>query len=371
MHHTLKEIIKRSPHLDWMEKGTCFLTLHGSRAYGTFNEDSDYDFKGVAIPPKKYFYSSQYKFEQAELKDPAPDTVIYEIRKFFNLAMANNPSVIEVLFTDPSDHQYANEIGKILLDNKQKFLSKKAKFSFSGYAISQLQRMKLHYSYHNNPIKEPPTRKEFGLPERTLIPKDQLAAANASIEKELDKFNFDFLDGIDEPSKIELRSVMYTMLTELKLSGEDKWLACAKKVGLDDNFIELMQKERAYENKKRDWTNYQTWKTNRNPERAKLEAKYLYDCKNAYHLVRLMKECREILTSGTLTVKRADDREELLAIRNGAWTYEQVLEWAEKEDAAMDELYKTSTAVPHSCNKEELDNLCIELVEKGLMLHGK
>jgi hypothetical protein len=98
----LAKIIDKSPHLKWMERGTIFITLHGSRAFNTHIETSDYDYKGVAIPPKQYFLGLQHRFEQAELKDP--DTVIYEIRKFFSLASACNPSVIETLYTDPADH---------------------------------------------------------------------------------------------------------------------------------------------------------------------------------------------------------------------------------------------------------------------------
>jgi uncharacterized protein len=356
-------IAERSPHLGWIKDKTVYITRHGSKAYGTDVEGSDEDFKGITIPTKEYFLGSQNKFEQAELHEP--DAVIYEIRKFFNLAAASNPNVIEVLYTDPSDHILVDPIGEIILNNRDNFLSKRIKHTFSGYAISQLKRIKLHRRYLLNPPKVFPTRKDFGLPEQSLIPQDQLLAAESEIQKELDKLNFDFMEELSEPMKISIRNTIVELLANLKLNSDTQWLGAARKVGMDDNFIEIMQRERAYKNIKTEWDNYQTWKKNRNPKRAADEAKYGIDCKHSYHLIRLMKMCREILTTGKVIVKRPD-REELLEIRNGQWSYEKIVEFAENEDKALQEIYNTCTILPKIPNQKLIDNLCIQLVEKSL-----
>src|SRR5271156_6546414 len=96
-HPVLDTIVKHSPHLGWIEDRTVLLVRHGSHAYGTNTPASDEDFKGIAIPPKNYFLGTMHRFEQAELKAPEPDAVIYDIRKFFNLAADCNPNIIEVL----------------------------------------------------------------------------------------------------------------------------------------------------------------------------------------------------------------------------------------------------------------------------------
>ena len=240
--------------LDWLPERTIYLSRHGSHAYGTNVETSDEDFKGIAIPPKQYFLGCQFRFEQAELKDP--DAVIYEIRKLFNLAANNNPNIFEVLYTDPSDHILVTPACQKILDNRDKFLSKRVRYTFSGYAFCQLKRIKFNRRWLLNPAKEPPTRKELGLPEHTLIPQDQLMAAQAEIKKELDKFQFDFMEDLGESNKIMIREVMGQMLAELKISSEDHWMAAARKIGFDDNFILLMQKEREYTGKKREWDQY-------------------------------------------------------------------------------------------------------------------
>jgi predicted nucleotidyltransferase len=364
-HPVLDIIVKKSPHLSWMEDRTVLLVRHGSHAYGTNTAASDEDFKGIAISPKKYFLGTMSRFEQADLKAPDPDAVIYDIRKFFNLAADCNPNIIEVLHTDPADHFLVDPIGEIILEHKDAFLSKKIKHTFLGYSVAQLKRIKTHKRWIMDPPKTPPTRAELGLPEQTLIPQDQMVAAMAEIQKEMDRFQFDFMEGMEESAKIGLRNTVSEMLAELKITSDQHWESAARKIGLSDNLIQVMQRERQYTSAKREWDQYQNWRKTRNPMRAALEEKYGYDTKHAYHLVRLIRMCREILTTGKVIVKRPD-REELLAIRNGAWSYDQLIEFADSEDKALAELYLTSTALPKTPDKEMLDQLCIKLVERSL-----
>jgi predicted nucleotidyltransferase len=341
------------------------LVRHGSHAYGTNTATSDEDFKGIAIPPKPYFLGGAQVFKQAELKAPDPDAVIYDIRKFFDLAAQCNPNIIEVLHTSPEDHFLVDDIGATILEHRNDFLSKKIKHTFLGYSVSQLKRIVGHKKWIMNPPGHEPTRVEFNLPESTLIPQDQLTAAQAEIRKELDKFNFDFMEDLEEPTKLEIRLAMETMLAELKITAEQHWMSAARKIGLSDNFIEIMQHERQYTSARRDWENYQKWKETRNKARATLEEKYGYDTKHAYHLVRLIRMCREVLTTGKVIVKRPD-REELLAIRNGVWSYEKLIEFAEKEEKELNILYATCNVLPKEPNRKKLEQLCIQLVEKSL-----
>lgn len=364
-HPVIDLVIQKSPHMKWMAKGTCLLVRHGSHAYGTNTPTSDEDFKGVAIPPKQYFLGTMHRFEQAELKAPDPDAVIYDIRKFFALASDCNPNIIEVLHTAPEDHFIVDDIGEEILANKDIFLSKRIKHTFLGYSVSQLKRIQTHKRWLMDPPTHQPTRAEYKLPETTLIPADQLMAAQAEVQKELDRFQFDFMDGLEESQKIEIRNIMSEMLAELKITADMHWMSAARKIGLSDNFIEIMQHERQYASAKREWDQYQNWKLTRNQARAALEAKYGYDTKHAYHLVRLIRMCREVLETGKVIVKRPD-REELLAIRNGAWTYDQLIGFAEREELELNLLYNNSTILPKQPDREKIDQLCIKLVEKAL-----
>ena len=123
--HEIFDLISKSkPDLSWAGDRTIFLTIHGSRAYGTNLPESDTDIKGIIIPPKEYYLGALHKLEQIELKNPYPDAALYEIRKFFTLAMNNNPNLIEVLHTDPSDHLIVSPMGEEILEHKNEFLSK-------------------------------------------------------------------------------------------------------------------------------------------------------------------------------------------------------------------------------------------------------
>lgn len=348
--------------LTWLQDATILLVTHGSHAYGLSTPTSDLDIKGVCIPPPAYFHGFLKRFEQAEAKEP--DLVIYEVRKFFGLAADCNPNIIEVLWTDASDHRLVTEAGRRLLDARKLFLSRKARHTFAGYAHAQLRRIQLHHRWLKNPPTSRPTRSEYGLPERTVIPQDQLAAAQAAITKKLATWQLDDMTDLDPAARIAIHNAMTEMLAEMKLSADDTYRAAARSLGYDENFIRLLDLERQYLSRQREFEQYESWKTHRNPARAALEARYGYDTKHASHLVRLMRMCREILETGEVVVKRPD-AEELRAIRGGAWDYERLVAWAAEQDASLDEVARRSP-LPHAPDREALDALCVDLVEAHL-----
>lgn len=339
----IENLFSRFTSLPWLRERTIFLTRHGSHAYGTNTPTSDLDVKGVAVPPANYFLGFHQKFEQAESrthegKPTDADLVVYDIRKFFNLAADCNPSIIEVLFTDPIDWLHVAPPSGKLLGNRDLFLSRKARHTFSGYAVSQLKRIKTHRRWLLHPPKAPPTREEYGLGQTREVPKEQLGAAEAALRKELD------MQGGPPPF--------------------DEQAAAARKLGYDDNFIDYLRREQQYRRARQEWDQFQTWKAQRNPARAAIEAQFGYDCKHACHLVRLLRMCGEILATGRVLVRRPD-AEELLAIRRGAWTYDQLIEWSEREDAAMGEI-EARSPLPKAPDRHRLDALCVEIAESML-----
>jgi hypothetical protein len=77
--------------------------------------------------------------------------------------------------------------------------------------------------------------------------------------------------------------------------------------------------------------------------------------------------CREILTTGKVIVKRPD-REELLAIRDGAMSYEQLIEWADAQENELATVYQTTTAIPKTPNEKAIDALCEDSIRSFLQL---
>ena len=364
-HEVLDTIIKNGPHLSWMEKNTIFLTVHGSIAYGLNTPESDIDVRGVCIPPKEYLHGFNKTFDQAILEAPHPDCTIFSLKKFFSLTSANNPNTLELLFVEPEDHIYVGDIGRILLDNRDAFLSKLIKERYIGYSKAQAHRIKNHRRWLLNPVEAPPSRQEMGLPEKPQIEKNQFDAIKALIRTKLDSWTPDF-EPFSDSQKIYLQGKVSDILSEMEITRDDSWAAAARTIGLDDNIVHIIKKEKEFENKLEDWGNYLKWKKSRNPKRAAMEAKFGFDLKHGCQLARLLDLGKIALETGKLPVKvSTTDREKLMAIKTGGWTFDQLIEYADKIEEEVKEAYKNSKLL-NQPNINFLDKLCGQLTEMSL-----
>lgn len=129
------DFLRTNPHLG---NNIIILGLGGSHAYGTNVEGSDLDVRGCALNSKSEILTNE-NFEQFDNKDT--DTTIYAFNKLIHLLSNCNPNVIELLGLKPEHYLYLSPIGQELLDHKKLFLSKRAIYSFGGYADSQLRRL--------------------------------------------------------------------------------------------------------------------------------------------------------------------------------------------------------------------------------------
>lgn len=110
--------------------------LGGSHAYGTATKDSDEDWRGVyAAPTRATWHLSE---PQQTIHRETPDLACHELAKFCRLAVSCNPNVLETLFIEQP--HFLRREGKWLRENRDLFLSRKAKLTYGGYAQSQLQK---------------------------------------------------------------------------------------------------------------------------------------------------------------------------------------------------------------------------------------
>jgi predicted nucleotidyltransferase len=296
-----------------------FMTVAGSRMYGTDTSASDVDKRGVCVPPRIVVMGFERNFNQQEF--PNEDTTVFSLQKFMKLAVDCNPNIIELLFAPEKTIETIHPTWERLLERRQDFLSAKAYHTFTGYAHSQLKRIKGHRAWLQNPPTHQPTREEFGLTQ-----------AGQGV-RELAR-------GID--------------LSEIA-----------------PETMQVIEKEKRYKGALTTWNQYQKWKKERNPARAALEAAHGLDTKHAMHLMRLLRMGKEILTTGKISVRRPD-AEELLAIRNGAWTYDELVDSAEALKAKLDKVYEDKTyVVPFGPPKVELSDFCVELHDYHWTHHSK
>jgi predicted nucleotidyltransferase len=262
--------------IKWIKDKTFFLTIHGSIAYGLDTPESDIDVRGITCIPREYVFGFNKTFNEYIASDPL-DCTIFNIKKFFNLTSQGNPNTLELLFTEPEHHIYVDKLGEMLLQYRDSFLSKQLKERYIGYSKAQAHRIKQHRSWLLNPIETLPVRQDFGLSDRSLIPKNEFQVIKHLINKKLESWSPDF-EPFSESQKIYLKNKVADILSEMNICHNDKWMCAARSIGLSENFIEILKKEKQFENKIEEYKNYQKWKINRNPKRAALEAKYGFDC---------------------------------------------------------------------------------------------
>lgn len=365
---------------------THLLAIAGSRAFGVHHADSDVDVKGVAIPPAAWFHGCMRQFDQAtdadaissfvgDLRDDERDVVsrtklegtVFDLRKFLRLAAEANPNILEVLFCRDEEVRLLTAVGCRLREARTLFLSARARHIFAGYATAQLKRIETHRRWLLHPPDREPVRGDFDLPERTVIPADQLAAAAAAIRSRVDTWDVN-LSALAEPERLDLQARIAALVAELQITQEDRWRAGARAIGIDENFLLLLDRERRYKGARTQWEQYHHWKEHRNAARAEGEARFGYDVKHGAHLYRLLKMCREILLAGEVHVWRGDlDADVIHAIRRGEWSYDRLVGWAKEADAELGDIYTSRRyVVPDTPDRDAVDALCVELVETAL-----
>lgn len=150
--------------------------MMGSISYGVSTDNSDIDVYGFCIPPKDLIFphiigeipgfgKQTNRFEQYQqhhIKDENTkkeyDLSIYNIVKYFQLCMENNPNMIDSLFVPQFCILHITSLGNMVRDNKHLFLHKGCWHKFKGYAYSQLHKM----TTKNPEGKRIETIKKFG-----------------------------------------------------------------------------------------------------------------------------------------------------------------------------------------------------------------
>lgn len=290
------------------------LGLAGSYSYGTNNESSDIDIRGITLNRKSDLIGLT-NFEQ--YTDMQTDTVIYSFTKMITLLLNCNPNTIELLGLNPEHYLYLHPLGQELLDNAHLFLSKRAIHSFGGYADAQLRRLQNALARDSYPQSEK---------EKHIY--NSVKNAMYDFRRRYEPFeNGAIRIYTDKAVNPELETELYidTTLTHYPLRDyQNIWneMHCIVK-----NFDKLGKR-----NHKKDDNHLN---------------------KHAMHLIRLFIMALDILEKGEIRTYRRDEHQLLMQIRNGAYQnsdstfrkefyellndYEKRLEYAAAHTALPDE----------------------------------
>ena len=357
-----------------IENKVILLALTGSHSYGMATEESDMDYKGIFVAPKTKYYGL-YNIEQKdsgwsepgngkfEFLDNNKDTVIYEIKKYIKLAAKCNPNILELLFEDPIFYKFVTPIGKKLIANRRLFLSKKVKYTYSGYAFAQIKKLKTHRKWLLNPIIIKPQIKDYVENDNILLDKREL---NAFLEYLflLMRNNIEFFEEEKEFYELLTHRIDYKGLLKNKLMPNEVKEYVQELTSASDNFMGRLTQTQQYYKDLKEYHNYQSWLKQRNPKRAELERKCGYDGKHAAHCLRLLNMGNEILLTGELNVNRERiDAFLLKDIRFGKLSYEEITKLTDEKFDQLEKSYELSS-LPHKVDDKKIDNLLIEIVDQ-------
>lgn len=124
-----------------------------------------------------------------------------------------------------------------------------------------------------------------------------------------------------------------------------------------------------YENKLKEYQDYQAWFDNRNPYRHDLELKYGYDTKHAAHLFRLLIEAQELLLYGNLTLPlKSEHQKFLFNVKNGQLEYETVVKSGKE---AKDKLLalESKSVLSKQPDRKTAEKLLIEINRENINAH--
>ena len=259
------------------------LGLGGSYAYGTNNQNSDIDFRGITLNMPSDLIGLT-EFEQYE--DGKTDTVIYAFNKIVKLLLECNPNTCEILGLDEQQYLIKTKLGQELLEHKGIFLSKRAAKSFGGYAGAQLRRLQNAIARDSMPQ----TEKEKHILNSVKNALEDFQRRYTSFDRGSIRL---YIDKAENP-EFDTEIFMDASYKHLPLRDYENMWSIMHNVVKDYDKI-------GKRNKKKDDNHLN---------------------KHAMHLIRLFMMAIDILEKGEINTNRSNDLDLLMKIRNGGFQRE-------------------------------------------------
>jgi predicted nucleotidyltransferase len=340
------------------------ITIESAKNHPVFKEvlntpTSDTDIKGVYFLPKEKFFGLDYI---AQIINETNDEVYYELGRFVELLLKNNPNILEILASPQDCILYQHPIMKRL--KIEDFLSKLCKDSFAGYAVTQIKKARGLNKKIVNPIpKEKKSLLDFCYVLKgyeTIAVRDFLAENN---------FNQAQCGLVNLPNSKGMFALFYDFNKTLDYKGiiqkENSNEVSVSSVPKNENPIGYLScNQDGYSKYCKEYTEYWSWIEKRNEDRYNTNQQHgkNYDSKNMMHTIRLLQTAAQILATGTLNIRVAN-REELLDIKEGNKEYDDLLEMADNLIASIENHYLTS-ALPEKPDEAKAIQTLISIREE-------
>lgn len=329
-------------------------SVSGSQAYGTATIHSDTDIKGVYLLNEQLYYSLDQEWQ---VNADNNNIVFYELKKFIELLAKNNPNMLELLAVPEDCIIYKHPLFDLIQPGL--FISKLCKESFAGYAMSQIKKARGLNKKILNPMED--RRKsilEFchvihgqgSIPLANFLNQNQLKQENCglvAIPHMRDTYGLYYSNEGIYSGIIKDENSMDVSLSSVKAQAVPVAFLSFNK----DGFSKYCK----------DYKQYHEWRELRNEERFTntMEHGKNYDAKNMMHTFRLLEMAEEIGKTGKIIVRRPD-RDKLLQIKSGHFTYEELLQMAEDKLESINEIYAHSD-LPEQPDMTKINNLLVDL----------
>ncbi|AYB30407.1 DNA polymerase beta superfamily protein [Chryseolinea soli] len=344
---TLQELQKDSSSI-------LFKCISGSQAYGLALPHSDTDIKGVFVLPKEEFYGLTYT---DQINNATNDEMYYEIWKFVDLLLKNNPNILELLNTPADCILYRHPSMDLI--RPEFFLSRLCNQTFGQYAYAQIKKARGLNKKILNPLdKKRKTVLDFCyvVQGQGSVPASEWLSNMHYRQEECGLVSINHMRDIYAlfgPSPTQpFRGICSSERSdEVSLSSVPEGLTPAATLYFNKDGYTVYCKE---------YKQYWEWVDQRNEARYEntVEHGKNYDAKNMMHVFRLLNMAEEIARFNMVNVRRPD-REWLLRIRAGEFAYDDLLQQADEKMQMVDELFKHSD-LPETPDGE----LCEELLVK-------
>lgn len=325
--------------------------ISGSQAYGLALPHSDTDIKGVFIQPKKQYYGLTYT---DQVNNETNDIMYYEIKKFVELLLKNNPNILELLSTPDDCVLHRHPVMNLL--KPEMFLSRLCNQTFGQYVYAQIKKAR----GLNKKILNPLDRKRKTILDFCYVVKGQGSVPVVDWLTDQGYAQEDCgLVRIDHMR--DMYALFFQSQSDRKFSGifsgedADEVSLSSVPEGLQPACILYFNKD-GYSVYCKEYRQYWEWVEQRNEERYKNTVSHgkNYDAKNMMHVFRLLNMAEEIARYKKVNVRRPE-REYLLKIRAGEFAYEDLLKQAGEKIGVVDDLFKKSDlpAQPDPMQAEE------------------
>lgn len=263
------------------------------------------------------------------------DTTVYSFNKLIGLLLNCNPNTIEMLGCKPEHYIVMTDIGQEFLARKKMFLSKRASYSFGGYAAQQLRRLENALARDSYPQAEK---------ERHIL--NSCNSVLLDFASKYDNFEEGSIKLSVHESKepnMDVEIFMDVNLTQYPLRDYKAVMA------------ELSNVIKAYNNLN---------KRNRKKDDAHLN-------KHAMHLIRLYLMCLDILEKEEIITYREKDQNLLMSIRSGAFQKEDHTFRSEFFDMVNDfekriEYARNNTSLPEKPDYHTVEEFVMSVNERAI-----